>query len=143
MGLRAGSRLKRAYARCLVLPFDTTIGVLAFIGGLVGLLKVGITADALQAYIGNWINGFQLIYCLAGFLMLLGIARGKAWIEAPGLVLLAVVVIVRNIALVWFFHAGSIVWVSLVFNTVIVWACWVRTRSLMRVERIALMQVEL
>lgn len=134
---------RRAYARCKVVPFDTTIAVYAFVGGAIGLLRVGITADALYAYIGNWITAFQLVFCLSGGLMLLGIARGKGWIEAPGLVLLAVTVIVRTLALVWFFHLASIVWVSLIFNAVIVWSCWVRTRSLLRVERIALVGARL
>jgi hypothetical protein len=125
--------MREAIRRWNTVPFETLFGCLAVFGGVIGLLHVGTSTDALDGVLGDpLVTTFQIVYILAGIFMLAGIGRGQAWLEAPGLILLVASVVVRALAVLILYGFDRNVIGLLALYVLVVYFSAVRLRSLYR-----------
>jgi hypothetical protein len=129
--------IRRFLARLNVVPFEEMMAEFILLSGAFGLVGIGgASQDALTMAIGDWALVFQASYVLAGLGMLIGMGTSKANIEAAGLALLLVSVLVRLIVFLYLFGLNEQAWVSLIFYLVITRACVRRMHTLVQGEAI-------
>jgi len=92
-------RFARFRARTKVLPFERLIGYLVVISGVVGLagrVGFGVTPDPLDVLFPSWVVvALHACYVVSGSLIVAGIGLANGRVEAMGLVVLGVSVVVR------------------------------------------------
>lgn len=125
--------MRAFYGRLTVVPWGVVIAGLSIISGLVGLLHVGTGSDALDAELAPLlVSAFQVTYLVSGLAMFVGLGRGSASLEGFGLVLLALSIVVRFVAVTAAVGVSIQVVILLVFYVLILWACLTRLRALFR-----------
>jgi hypothetical protein len=131
--LRAPSFLRRLADR----PFATALGFLLFAGAITALSGTGLTADALEGLVPRWaLNLFAGTYGLGGALILAGLGKMRANLEAAGCVLVASGLAVRLIALYYSLGVTVPTISTGIFYVVFGWACLERFRQIVQGDRI-------
>jgi uncharacterized membrane protein YedE/YeeE len=124
-------KLWLCYSRLITVPFETLIGALVVYAGIAGLLRG--SRDPLDLLLPHWeVLAFQVAYGLAGLQMLGGLAFARPNVEAAGLILLGMNVIVRFIAVVDILGITEPVVELLFLYGLILAACLVRVIALFR-----------
>lgn len=102
-----------------VLPFEAAIALVSVWAGVVSLLGFTIGGQTLSAALPPWMVAvFNLLYVLSGLAILLGVGWGYRNLEASGLILLLMSLLVRCTALVVVVGLTGVVLVTQ-FSTVI------------------------
>jgi hypothetical protein len=118
-----------------VVPFETAIGWVILVSGLVHLLHVQEPSDPLTLLLPEWLTiALSLAYALTGLCIILGIGFGRRDIEGAGLTLLIAASSIRLAAV--FNAAGFVVevYTAIVYYTVLLLAASARLGSLIRRE---------
>ena len=123
--------MRRFFRRLSVVPFEAAIGAIALYSGLVGLLHLSQSSDALNLLLPGWfVIALQITYLVAGFAMLYGAGRGRGSAEVFGLILVGASLIVRSVALFWFLGVDALALNAIFPNAVFLAACASRYRAL-------------
>lgn len=133
--------MKAFWRRLKVVPFEALIALFAAYSGAVSLLGIGPTATALTLQLPPWlVNVLNIVFLLAGLAMVFGIGVPRRSLEAFGLVLVLMSVVVRTLALQWLVGATADTLNGLVLNSLTVIFLWVRLSAVIRGSR--LLQIE-
>jgi len=128
---------RREVQRLNTLPFESAFGFLALYAGVAGLLDIG-TIDPINELLGSFlVAAFQTAFAAAGLLILVGIARSFGTVEALGVGLLAVNLVVRGIAVLAVAGLSLATGGVVVLYAGLVVACGVRLSSILRADVIA------
>lgn len=88
------------YRQLAVLPFETAIGLVSVWGGLASLFGLTTAGQSFSAALPPlMVSAFNLLYILSGLAIMLGIGWGYRNLEACGLILLLMSLLIRAIAL--------------------------------------------
>ena len=122
-------------ARLGVVPFEAALGFLVFFAGVVNLLHLSTSTDALNGLLPSALTtALNVSYTLSGLLMLLGLGSGRRDLEGAGIVALGTGMGVRATAIVVVVGITLQTSALLILYGVFMSACVVRLRSLARNE---------
>ncbi|MES2156022.1 MAG: hypothetical protein V4510_12890 [bacterium] len=125
-----------------VLPFEALFGVLALVGGLLGLVHYGGTGgDAVSSLLPGWLtSAVQSAYALSGVAILAGLFKPRRDIETVGLSLLVATTVVRTVSVFAVLGLTDVSTLSFVFNALIIAASLARIKTIFMREVIIFVQ---
>ena len=115
--------------RLRVVPFEGWLAYAAIVAGGSGLIIE--STNPLDLVLPGWaVAAFSVAYMAAGVAMIVGLLLGKSKIEAVGLVIVGMSIVVRQVATVGYLGWSGQVAFGLLVNIGLIVACWIRLRSL-------------
>jgi len=124
--------VRPALPRLAVAPFEAAIAALLVISGLAALAGYGLI-DPVTALLPGWeATVLSVMSVTAGALMVTGIGAGSRGAETAGLLFLAAVILCRFLLFGAYLGFGANFAVTGVFDGAVIWAAWVRLRTVRR-----------
>jgi hypothetical protein len=92
--------MKKFFRRQIAEPFEAAFGLVCIWNGIAAMLGWGMPADVFRATLGNELaNTFSIIYFFAGLGLYFGIGLNRINIEAVGLIMVSMSLLIRCMVL--------------------------------------------
>lgn len=122
---------KLVITRLNVVPFEAAIAWLSFFAGFVGVTNLTTSTDSLNVFLPGWfVLALNIVYMVAGILMLAGLSTARRDIEGSGIVLLLGSIAVRGLAVMFVAGLHASTFLLIAFYTIFALACLSRIKAL-------------
>lgn len=128
-------KIKEFFRRQIVAPFETTFAFICIYSGAVALMGYSRPADLFRESLGtNLADIYNVIYLFAGLSLFVGIGLSRINIEAVGLIIVSMSLVVRTIVVLYMGGITQSQINMMVFAIAFVFACGIRLWSLTRYQ---------